>query len=225
MKIGIKKGVLNMEHKEMISYSIVILDNVYSNIKFEEKQTVQINNVFAPIANQFFLKSILKSNVIEDVNKSHNLHKEFISDDIRVIWDFFPPKIQIKHITEEKDKRKFIDIAKNIISFTNLENNIGRVGINYEMFINDEKINLKDYLLKESIAKGFTELSATPVFTIDKDTVLNLTLASAINKVGKKGIYLQANFDNIISENNKFEKILEKDFIKIADEKVKLIFG
>ena len=92
------------------------------------------------------------------------------------------------------------------------------------MFL-EADINIKDYLLKDKVAKEFTSLSATPVFEIDENTILNLTIASAINSDGKKGIYFQANFDNKVNYENTLSVILDKKFRKMADEKINLIFG
>jgi hypothetical protein len=141
-----------------------------------------------------------------------------------MIWLLFqPPKIQIKHLSQE-DSDKVIKASCEIIEFTGIEKSINRVGINYEMFL-EETRSIKDYLLKDSVAKGFTSLSATPVFEIDENTTLNLTIAAAINNEGKSGIYFQANFDSKVGESNKISDILSKNFREIADEKIKLIFG
>lgn len=222
-KNQLNQNFLDMSKAEMVSYSVVLVDNLYSNLKITTNQTIQVKNPFEPIANALFLKSRLGSNVVEDINKSTQLHKEFICDDLRIDYDFFPPKLQIKHITQS-GKSNFIAIAKDLIAFAGLENSIGKIGINYEMFL-EEEISLKDYLLKDEIAKGFTSLSATPVFDIDENTKLNLTIASAINNGGKKGIYFQANFDNKVAEKNTISDIFGKNFREIADNKIKLILG
>lgn len=221
------KLFLDMSKAEMISRSIVFIDNVFSNIKFEPNKPIQlqIKNPFDVVANPLFLKSRVNTNVVEKPN-SDQMHRELSwnEDAFNMIYDLLPPRLEIKHISTVNDNR-IIEISKDIISFAGLENSIGKIGINYEMFLEDNRINLKDYLLKENIAKGFTSLSATPVFQIDENTVLNLTVASSVNNSGKNGIYFQVNFDNKVATNNSVSNILEKDFLEIANEKIKLIFG
>jgi hypothetical protein len=93
------------------------------------------------------------------------------------------------------------------------------------MFLEKDK-NIKNDLLKDGVAKGFTSLlSATPVFEINENTTLNLTIASAVNNDGKKGVYFQANFDNKVTDENTLLVILDKKFRKMADDKIDLIFG
>jgi hypothetical protein len=188
-------------------------------------QLNQVNNPFEAVANPLFLKTRVNANVIQKPT-SDQMHKEMSWDDgaFNVTYDLLPPRLEIKHITNSNNDR-VTEIAKDLVSFAALENSIGKIGINYEMFLEDNRIILKDYLLKENIAKGFTSLSATPVFQIDDNTSLNLTIASAINNSGKNGIYFQANFDNKVTNKNKVEDILNKKFLDIANEKIKLIFG
>ncbi len=218
------KLFLDMSNAKLLVRSIVFIDDTLSKLKLEPNQTlqIQVKNPFEPIAHTLVLKSVLKSSVIENPNNTQ-FHKEFVCDDLTIVYDAFPPKLQIKHKTQ-KDENQIVKIAKDIIDFASVEKSVSKIGINYEMFLEEDR-NIKDYLLKDSVAKGFTSLSATPVFEIDENTTLNLTIASAINNDGKKGIYFQANFDNKVTDENTLSIILDKKFRKMADEKINLIFG
>jgi len=219
------KHKLNMSKAQFLSNTLVfaeVFDDNISNGLTLEQYYYSCKKPFEEIANRLLLKSILKSSVIESPNNTQ-FHKEFIcKDDITIKYNVFPQKIQIKHKTYE-DESQVIKIAKDIIDSAGAESSICKIGINYEMFL-EADINIKDYLLKDKVAKEFTSLSATPVFEIDENTILNLTIASAINSDGKKGIYFQANFDNKVNYENTLSVILDKKLRKMADEKINLIF-
>lgn len=219
------KFFLDISKAKMMSKCVVFIDDTLEKLRASTGQLIQIGQVknpFEEVAHPLVLKGALKNNIVANPNNSFD-HKEYFCDDLVIISDYMPPKIQIKHLSQE-DSDKVIKAAREIIEFTGIEKSVSRVGINYEMFL-EETRNIKDYLLKDSVAKGFTSLSATPVFEIDENTTLNLTIAAAINNEGKNGIYFQANFDSKVSELNKIFDILNKNFRQIADDKINSIFG
>lgn len=217
------KFFLDMSNAKLLARSIVFIDDTLSKLKLQPDQTlqIQIKNPFEPLAQALVVKSILKMPVVEKANNTQ-FNKEFVCGDYSVIYEAFPPRFQLVN-REPKDESQITKIAKEMVNFADIEKAINKVGINYELFL-EENRNIKDYLLKDSISKEFTSLSATPVFQIDENTVLNLTIASAENN-GKKGVYFRANFDNKITEENSLSVILDKKFRKIADDKINSIFG
>lgn len=212
-----------MSNAKLLARSIVFIDDTLSKLKLQPDQTlqIQIKNPFEPLAQALVVKSILKMPVVEKANNTQ-FNKEFVCGDYSVIYEAFPPRLQLVN-RYPKDESQITKIAKEMVNFADIEKAINKVGINYELFL-EENRNIKDYLLKDSISKEFTSLSATPVFQIDENTVLNLTIASAENN-GKKGVYFRANFDNKITEENSLSAILDKKFRKIADDKINSIFG
>lgn len=212
-----------MSNAKLLARSIVFIDDTLSKLKLQPDQTlqIQIKNPFEPLAQALVVKSILKMPVVEKANNTQ-FKKEFVCGDYSVIYEAFPPRFQLVN-REPKDEAQITKIAKEMVNFADIEKAINKVGINYELFL-EENRNIKDYLLKDSISKEFTSLSATPVFQIDENTVLNLKIASAENN-GKKGVYFRANFDNKITEENSLSVILDKKFRKIADDKINSIFG
>lgn len=222
-----------MKEYNVISQSVALLDNVYSNLKLEQNQqiTVQVQNPFEQIVSSSLALKGIFSNIIKNFNviekqNSNLMHKEFLitnGNNYNIIYDFFPPRIELKCETK-MTANQVIPIIQKIIDFASIESKIGQIGINYEIFIKEDSFTIKDLLLKDKISKEFTGLSATPVFQIDENTVLNLTLAGAVNTEDEKGIYIQANFHNIVTNNNTINQIFNKDFLTIAKKKIDIIF-
>jgi hypothetical protein len=217
------KLFLDMSNVKLLARSIVFIDDTLSKLKLQPDQTIQIQikNPFEPLAQPLVIKSVLKIPVVEKSNNTQ-FNKEFVCGEYSVIFEAFPPRFQLVQ-REPKDESQIVKVAKDMVEFADIEKAINKVGINYELF-SEEKRDIKDCLLKDHLSKEFTSLSATPVFQIDENTVLNLTIASAENN-GKKGVYFRANFDNQITEENSLSKILDKKFRKIADDKINSIFG
>jgi len=214
----LNKFFLDMSKAKLLARSIVLIDDT----RLEPNQYYQIKkNIFSELANPLVLKSLLKAPVSEKPASSE-VNREFICDSYNIIYGAIPPKFQIID-NDPENENKIVKLAKEMVKFANIEGLINKVGVNYEMFLESDK-DIKDYLLKDSIAAEFTSLSATPVFKIDEETTLNLTLASAENDK-KKGIYFRINFDNKITEENTFDKILDKKLKEIAENKIKSIIG
>lgn len=217
--------LIDMKNLEITSHSIVIVDNTFSNFVFEPNQQIklQIKNPFDPIANELFLKSRLNVEVVKMPN-SDQIHREFLcGKDIVIKYDFFPPRLHIQHNTNE-DSRQPETLAKDLIEFADLSSSVGAIGVNYEMFIQNDVVKVKDFLLKNDVAQEFSSLSAVMVLNINEQRILNLRVADAeIN--GKKGIYCEANFHNTITDSTKLNKLLEEDFLTIAKNKIEAVFN
>lgn len=212
-----KVPYFNMKKAKLIGRSIVLLDNIYSNLSLNKFQEILIDvkNPFELLANNLVLKSIFGKNVIEGKN-SNPSHKEFGCDGISFIYDFFPPRIMIK--AEEKD---ILDITNKIISFADINDKIGKIGMNYEFFL-EQDLKIKDFLLQDKFSKEFSTLSTTLILKIDENISLNLKIAEATLNT-QDGIYFEANFNNIVNQDNDILTILNKDFLSLATSKIESV--
>lgn len=212
-----------MKDIKIISHSITLVDNAYNGIMPLGKNQLQVRNPFDQIAQPLVLKALVGKSV-ETLANSDIIHREFKYENIKITYDFFPPRLNI--INEENnlsDTPK--NLALQIIELAEIKDKLGSIGVNYELFIEENDVNLTQYLLQEFISKEFNSLSTTLVLVINKDVKLNLRIADAEIE-GKKGIYFQANFSNQVSTSNNVEKILENNnFLNIAKEKINLIFN
>ena len=223
-----KKFFLDMSGLKVMSHSVVLVDKIYSNLKLNPNQTaqIQVQNPFANLANLLALKGVFKKPTVE-LPLGNQFHKEFESGNFTAIWDFFPPRFEIKDKNPDvKNLNAVREISSDIVTFSEVEKDVGAVGINYEMFLEAEEtvLDLKLFLLKDDVAKGFDSLSATPVFKVDEKTTLNLTIASATDDNNKDGIFFGVNFHTVIDGSRKISDILQDDFYEIAKGKIKLIF-
>ena len=215
-----------MKDLEIKSHSIVIIDNTFNNFNnfdFSKNIPLQIKNPFEQIASPLALKGSLGMNVVELPN-SDKVHKEFMcGGEIKIEYDFFPPKLQIKYSTNESNN-KVQEIAQKLIDFADIGKSIGAIGVNYELFIENDKINVKDHLLKKEFKDEFSSLSATLVLKINDNTTLSLRVADAKIE-NKQGIYFMANFHNNINKDNNIDNIFKKDFLKISKDKIEAVFN
>jgi len=226
--VKFKKGFLDMSKLDIKTHAVVLVDKIYSNLPPQTNQIAQvqqINNPFEKVANQLALKGVFQKTVSQ-LQFGNNFHKEFVSDDFHITYDFLPPRLEIKDTNPQKNKENSVQkITLDIINFSEIEQDIGAIGINYEIFLEGKDIDLRKFLLKDDIQKGFTSLSATPIFKIDNNTTLNLTIAHATNKIDSKdGIFFGVNFHIVLDGNIKVKDIITKDYYAIAKTKIELIF-
>ena len=190
----------------------------------EMNKPIVVINHFKEIASQLALKGALGENIVE-TQINNDMSKEFLlGNNIVIRYEFFPPKFSVSHKTSE-DSKKAEQLMGKIINFASISDKIGSIGINYELFIkNNDTINLKDFLLKDNVAKEFSSLSTTLVLEIDSTLTLNIRIANAeINN--ENGICFDINFNNKISDSGSIETILHKDFLSIAKDKINTIFS
>lgn len=219
------KCKLDIDKARLISKAIVfkeatLADEFIDPIKKYQASYYSLDS-FRPIANKLLLKSFLKSSVIENPNNTE-LHKEFICDDLTIIYDTLSSKLDLKHNAPE-DENQIVEIAKGIIEFASAEESVSEIGITYEMFL-EEDIDIKNYLLKDSLEKEFTNLSIKLRYELDENTTIILTIASTVDDCNKKGIYFEAHFVNKITSENSLSVILNKKFREIANKKINFIF-
>jgi hypothetical protein len=222
------KFFLDMSKAELISKSVVLVDKnarMLSNLNPQEaSQNIQIVNSFNQLANPILLKTIIgKDGFLSP--PSNPFSQDFVFGDFVVQNSLLPtPRFTIKHNTSDKEASKVNDITKKIVELGNLSEVIEGIGLNYEMFYNNEdgQINLKTQICKDDISSKFE----SAFIKLEKhigSTKLTLTLSDAIYE-GKKVMYILANFHNDISITNTVEKILKENFLSNLEEIVENIF-
>ena len=215
------KHKLDINKAQLLSKTIVFKEVTLADTLKRYQAGYYCQNSFRPIANKLLLKSFLKSPVIENPNNTE-FHKEFICNDLTITYDALPSKLDFRH-TAPEDENQIVEIAKSIIEFARLVPSINQVGIAYEMFL-EEDINIKNYFLKDSVAKEITTLSIDLKYKLDENTTIILTIATATDDYNKKGIYFKAYFHSEITGENSLSVILNKKFCEIAYKKINFIF-
>ena len=168
---------------QIISQSIVIVDRQFS-------QTVPINgliyninqNPFQDLNSTGLLKRVIKdvvgTNLEPQVVENSVMQRKFNftkKDTVIIdfVYDSFPPKLTITQ-RNINNTENFINNIFNEIIDSSIKNKIGSIGINYELFLN-KQCDVKDFLLKENIAKEFTGINITTI-NIMKIQLLTLPL-------------------------------------------------
>jgi hypothetical protein len=221
------KKFLDMSNAEMISKSVVLVDKnakTISSLKPQDTpQNIQISNSFSQLANILLLKTIIGKDGFLSPS-SNPLSQDFIFNDFVIQNSVFPPRFTIKHNTSDKKTSKVNDITKKIIEVGNLSEVIDGIGLNYEMFYDNEdgKINLKAQICKDDISSKFDSVFIRLEKPIGS-AKLTLTLSDAVIE-GKKALYILANFHNEVSTTNTVEKILKENFLDTLEKIVEDIF-
>lgn len=219
------KHKLDINKARLLSKTIVFKEATLADEFTDPLKKYQANyyslDSFRPIANKLLLKSFLKSSVIENPNNTE-LHKEFICDDLTIIYDTLSSKLDLKHNAPE-DENQIVEIAKGIIEFASLAPSINQIGIAYEMFLKED-INIENYFLKDSIVEEVKSLSMDLKYELDENTTIILTIANATDDCNEKGIYFKAHFHSEITSENSLSVILNKKFREIANKKINFIF-
>lgn len=220
-----KKCFLDMQNAKIIRYSIVLVDNVFSEIKMESMQkelTLQGQNPFMQL-NSLALKGALGLSFTE-ITKPQSLDKQYQYGNFQIYSQFFPPKFSIIQ-NNIVDKNETISMVEKIINFANLSNNIGKIGINFDAIIEKDLI-VKDAILKEDIAKEFSGVAITLEKQINEVQKLNLKIAGTKNtETNQNAIFINANFESTVTTENTIDKILKADYLSILEPKVNAVFG
>jgi hypothetical protein len=221
------KSFLDISKAEMISKSIVFVDKNAKTISSLKPtgipQNIQLENKFGQLSNLLLLKTIMGKDGFQ-APSTNPISQDFIFNDFVIQNTIFPPKFTIKHNTSDKKVLKINDIANKIVEVGNLSEIVDGIGLNYELFYNNEdsKIDLKGQICKDDISSQFEKA----YFRLEKhigSTKLVLTLSDATIE-GKKAVYILANFHNEISTTNTLEKILKENFLSTLEEIVENIF-
>jgi len=204
------KKFLDMSKAEMISHSIVIVDDT----KIVPNKVSSIsNNPFADLSSK-----ITFINIMEKIDGERNqpiieespIERSFVFNDIVFKNSSLLPRVIVQQNSPELSD-KLPKIFKEILrELPEIESKIAAVGINFEFFIErEDNGDVKAKIFQSSIMEGLESMTTTLVYN-EADSKLNLTIADA-NYEGKKGIYFKANFHNKIVNDNGFQEILKKE--------------
>ncbi len=217
------KFFLDIDKVETISHSVVLVEKNFFSLKgkLNKAMRLQIQSPFSNLANSLALKSVFKKPVIEPFSNSLQSYREFESDNFVITYDKLSLRFGIEDKIPEQRNNLVRKIATDLINLAEVEEDIGAIGVNYEMFLPENNLDLKKLFLKKDIAETFDNLFITPVFEIDKFITLNLKIVSGIVDY-KEGIFFDVNFHIEIDEygSQKISNILENDFCKIAKNKI-----
>lgn len=216
---------------KILSQSIVMIDKQCSSSSLT-------SGFYNPNQNPFqdLNSSVLLKRVVKDITKDTLDHriidnppmsKQFIFTKrneflIEFLYESSPSKFTItqKNININDSQEYIKKIFTEIID-ANIKTSIGSVGINYELFL-EKKCNVKDFLLKDNVAKECNGVNITIVYKYENNANINLTIAGAeIDE--KSGVYFNINCDNMVTDDNNIDNILAIDFQKIVSEKISSI--
>ena len=213
----------NMKNCETINSSVVLVDK-NSIIINNTQQPIQLNNPFIDLANKLVLNnayntefSQMKTNMPDNI-----LKKNFISEKYNVIFNLFPVRFQI--IQKQKDE-EFLKKTLSLITKANISDKIGRIGFNFTLF-STELEPIKNKILKDNFAKNYNGFSITFSQDINEDCKLTIKLYEAIknNQQQEKGVLIDANFEQIINQENTINKAFNEDYSKLVEDYIKNIF-
>jgi len=216
-----KLKFLDMSKAEMISHSIVIVDDT----KIIPNQANSIgNNPFADLSSKITFINIMEKidgdKSVPIIDESP-IERSFSFGDIVFKNSSLPPRVIVQQNSSSLSD-KLPKIFKEILTeLPEIENKVAAMGINFEFFIaKEDDGDVKKKIFQENITSGLDSMTTTLVYKED-NYKLNLTIADA-NYENKKGIYFKANFHNVINSENKFQEIIkkEKDFFDKANNKI-----
>lgn len=220
-------SILDMNEAKILNYSIVLVDNVYNGIASEGK--IDIKKYYNPFneLKHLAIKGALHLNFTQ-ISLDDDMNKIYKNGDFTITNQFFPPKLIITQQSNTNDKNldntTIVDMTKKIIEFAEISNNIGKIGVNFDCFIETDLI-VKDVVMKENIATEFTGVSFTLEKKLNDLQKLILQIAGSKNiETNKNGVFIQANFDNTITTTNTIDKILNQDYISMLQPSIDAIF-
>jgi hypothetical protein len=225
------KSFLDISKAKTVSQSVVFVDAKYKGLIPTGSQQLQINtsdNPFRNLANIIVLGNIMGNESGFEVPRADQnplTPQSFTFGDIIFTYEIFPPKFIIKQNfdaknTEVSDK-KIKDISKKASTIGKINQSLSAIGFNYEMIIDnkDDEIKLKEKVCNPRITNDFKDVNIKLTY-VEEEMTLNLSIADATYN-GQKSIFIGANFHNDISSKNRFDNIIEKDFKRIIDRKLK----
>ena len=107
-------------------------------------------------------------------------------------------------------------------------NNIGKISFNFKFF-STELEYLKKIILKDEFSKRFNGFAITFSQEINDYCKLTIRLSEAIKNNQQenteiKGIIIDANFEQVIDEENTIEQTFNEDYTKLVEDYIKNIF-
>lgn len=233
MKIGIKKGILNMENLETLSCSVVFLANNAPN----ESESGEFNytskdDIFIGLMNNITIRLILqnyhndKNIEVKNIRDISNFMPEFESNNGLKFRFERPLKFSVIYDTsigKEKNPEQYVkDIANEMIKESG-KMKVGAVGINYDFFskCNNPSEILKKNFLCDIIDESIEKVAVVLAYKKDVYTKLNLSIVESLTK-NEKGLLYKINFDCKVKPQNNIDSILkENDLKKFAENKIK----
>ena len=220
-----------MYEPEIISRSIVLVDNVMGTAKPTLNKPIQVQNPVNPfqsLNSEIAIASIMEKATGQNqepvIEGDQSFQSKFVFDDIFFQCSTFPPKFVVQHNSASGSSDKLQKIFKAIFfKAPKIEaaNGIGAVGINFELFVPNENLDVKSKIFQQKVLNGLQSTNATLVYKVSEICELNLTIADA-DYQEKKGIYLRANFTTTLSSDIKLKEVVEKEdqFLRDAKEKI-----
>jgi len=213
----------NIKNCETINSSVVLVDK-NSIIINNAQQPIQLNNPFIDLANKLVLNNAYNTEFIQmKTNMPDNiLQKNFISEKYNVTFNLFPVRFQI---IQEQKYEEFLKKTLSLITKANISDKIGRIGFNFTLF-STELEPIKNKILKDNFAKNYNGFSITFSQDINEDCKLTIKLYEAIknNQQQEKGVLIDANFEQVINQENTINKAFNEDYSKLVEDYIKNIF-
>lgn len=220
-----REKLIDMKNANITNYSIVLVNNTLSDIQIDQNKreiAVNVKNPFIEL-NTLALKGALGLTFTE-ISPPETLNKEYQNGNFKISCELFPPRFSLMQ-NGNLEKNETFEMISKIINFGNLQDKIGKIGVNFQAII-DKDLIVKDILLKENIAKEFSGISITLVNQINELQTLNLKIAGAKSNItNQHAIYIQANFENKITVNNSIDTVFRQDYVGILESKINAVFG
>lgn len=221
----INKNFFNMENLQIISSSVVIIDKILQpNLGLLQQIIVNENdNPFLLFNNILYLKDKIGMQLIKTPS-SDKMMSQYLANNIEIVYNLFPARFVIK----QKNPTNMLWVCETMlkmISSASIQDKIGGVGINYELFIPNEANNniALSLLNKNAITQGFTGVSTTLQKQCN-DYLLTLKIAGA-DIDGRNGAYCDINFHYNINNIENISEIMNTSKLDIAKSEVSDIFS
>lgn len=214
-----KKCFLDMQNLQLISRSIVMLDDTMTKSPIISNQAI-VNN-FDELANATTLKYIIEKSLKNEldntcVDQPTPVYKKYIFGNLQFLWELFPPKLSITQVGDGND---VILVVNEMLKISKVKSSIKAVGINYEFFTN-QSVDVKKLLLKDKVSKDLDALMIKLVYPINENCRLTLEVSDA-NYNEQSGVVFAINFHHIIKSSNNIHHLIEDDtFVDKAKDKI-----
>ena len=168
-----------MKDLKMLCESCTIVDKVYLGKLPIGQFNAQIQNPFTVLANPIVIKMAVKATNV-NLNPANG---EFVdNDNVSYQYVAFPPKFSVQNFTNDISSTKTKDKMKCLIENSELFKEIGAIGINYDLYIdNNITKDLKDKILNNEIANQCSGIGSTTLkFKLDDYATLNIMITQDV---------------------------------------------
>ena len=219
------KNFFNMENLQIMSSSVVIIDKkLQPNLGISQQIILNENdNPFRQFDSEYALKLSTEMEFVKHPS-SDKMVSQYFANNVEIIYNLFPARFVIK----QKNPTNMLwvcEIMLKMISSASIQDKIGGIGINYELFIPSENNNniALSLLNNNAITQGFTGVSTT-LQKQCSDYLLTLKIAGA-DIDGKNGAYCDINFHYNINNIENITGIMNTSKLDIAKSEVSNIFA